>query len=144
MKPKQLNKLLAELPTYINFCDEERERAAIEAARYLAERYTYVGIGLYRIVFKVGHHMFKFPLSEGGEYCNDGEGSIRHETLAKGRYVTWRGFTCVMQETLRMPTNNEFAHINRSPKYNWVCGIDSQQVGYDGRGNLKAYDFVHP
>jgi hypothetical protein len=144
MKAERLEKLLGELPTYINFCEEEKEQAAIAACSFLASKYQYVGLGLYRIVFKVGTHMFKFPLNEGGEYCNDGEGSIRHANFARGRYIEWRGFICVMQETLRMPTNNEFAHINRSPKLGWVCGIDSQQVGYDLKGRLKAYDFVHP
>jgi hypothetical protein len=58
--------------------------------------------------------------------------------------MIWRGFVCVMQETLTMPIEGEIQKIWKNPAYDWVGSIDGSQVGYDRHGQLKAYDFVHP
>lgn len=148
---KTLNQtILDDLDTWVGFDCESlykgqfRTDLAERALTHLLTRYTCIGTGLYRIAFQVGDHVFKFPRDESGEYCNDGEGSVQGTIFARGKWIEWRGFVCVMQEKLTMPTNNQFAHIRRRPRLDWIGSIDGGQVGYDKQGRIKAYDFVHP
>lgn len=127
-----------------SFCDDGRDMRAQIAVSDLAKRYPILGHGLYRAAFKIGKHVFKFPLNEGGEYCNDGEGSIRHPWFAKGRYISFRGFICVMQEFVEPCSGDELWKLRRLPEYDWFGCIDGEQVGFARNGAIKAYDFVHP
>lgn len=79
-----------------------------------------MGHGLYRVAFKVGNHVFKFPRNEAGEYCNDMEASFRDDCFAVGRWVNWRGFICVMQETLVLIDCKIAYEMSDSTEYNWI------------------------
>lgn len=132
---------MTNLKTLICFDEPQRTKEAIKIATDLMSRYEMIGFGKDRIAFKMrGGYIFKFPRHETGEYCNDGEGSWKDETFATSRYVEYKGFVCVMQEALDIKAPFE------KPDYklpDWTMSIDCCQVGFDKRGNLKAYDFVH-
>lgn len=135
----------SEIGDYLDFADKEVEDDALKILAYLFSKYEYVGIGLYRVVFKMkGNLVFKFPLSASGEYCNDGEGSWFGEELAKGRLHYIKGFTCLFQEYVREVSNQEIKEVLGEVP-DWVSGIDCGQVGFAKDGTtLKAFDFVHP
>jgi hypothetical protein len=128
----------------MSFCDEKRHKIALAAIHRLYEKYDYVGCGLYRAVFKMnGNHVLKFPLSESGEFCNDGEGSHIAPWLARGRWIQIDGLVCVVQEWVDDADLGTIkSRLGHVP--DWVGGIDCAQVGFTRDGILKAYDFVHP
>lgn len=114
-------------------CPKINDRAE-KALRTLFEKYGTPDCGRNRATFFSKHCVIKFPLNNAGWSDNDWEASCRHETLARGRFIQIADFVCVIQEKLTMPA--------RSTKHpSWVDGIDGGQVGYDRRGNLRAYDF---
>jgi hypothetical protein len=124
----------------LHFCKPERNKLAFEILQELAIKYECIGFGKDRICFRMkGGYILKFPRHETGEYCNDGEASWKDETFAKGRYVEYKGFVCVIQE----PLDITGPFLDKSKLPDWVYGIDCCQVGYSRDGTLKAYDFVH-
>jgi hypothetical protein len=127
-----------------SFCEEGRNQVAQRLFTTLASKYDYLSSGLYRAVFKMrGDRVLKIPLNEAGEFCNDGEGSIIHDTCARGKWLEIDGFVCVMQEYVEDASLSAIkARFGRIP--DWVAGVDSAQVGFTRSGQLKAYDFVHP
>lgn len=127
-----------------SFCDEDRNKAAQRLLAKLAGKYDYLSSGHYRAVFKMrGDRVLKVPLSEAGEFCNDGEGSIIDDTCARGKWLQIDGFICVMQEYVEDASLSAIrSRLGRLP--DWVAGVDSAQVGFTRSGQLKAYDFVHP
>ncbi len=127
-----------------SFVNRKRNKEAIALFDRLAGKYEYVGSGTYRAVFKLrGDFVLKIPLNEGGEYCNDGEGSFRAKELAKGRWLNVDGFICVIQERIAEASLRDIKTVfGRIPE--WVAAIDSSQVGFNKMGQLKAFDFVHP
>lgn len=130
--------------TNICFCEDERTAAAHDVVAGIAARMEFIGDGLYRTCFRMDDgRVLKFPLSESGEFCNDGEASWKHPTYASGEYHEEQGFICVIQEYITPLTPTEIkSKFGKIP--DWVSGIDCMQVGVDGKGTLKAYDFVHP
>lgn len=121
------------------FETKERDQRADQLLNRLAERYGEPEYGTTRACFFSKNFVLKFPLSLCGERGNDWEGSVRDETLAKGRWLKLDGFICVMQERL---TEASWEGKTDDDFPNWVRGIDGGQVGYDRKGNLKAFDFA--
>lgn len=126
-----------------NFSNGRNVHAA-KVLKRLHRKYEYLGSGLYRVAYKVGKHVLKFPLNEDGEFCNDGEAYYRDKTYARGRYVVIDGFVCVMQEQLFHIPFPEIRELAKTDEYDWINWVDGFQVGRDAQGNVKAYDFVHP
>lgn len=128
----------------MSFCDPGRYDIALAAIHRLNEKYDYVGCGIYRAVFKMnGNFVLKFPLSEAGEFCNDGEGSTSAPWLAKGRWIQIDDLVCVVQEWVEDASLSAIkSRLGHIP--DWVASVDSAQVGFTRDGVLKAYDFVHP
>lgn len=126
------------------FVNRKRNREAISLFEKLQTKYEFIGCGTYRTVFRTrGNFVLKIPLNESGEFCNDGEGSMSGKELAKGRWMNVDGFICVMQEFIKDASLPEIKqHFGKIPF--WVAAIDSSQVGFNAKGVLKAYDFVHP
>lgn len=132
------------LATQFSFCAENRNQAAQRLLARLDRKYSHIGSGLYRAVFKMrGNRVLKIPLNEAGEFCNDGEASIIDRNCARGRWVEIEGFVCVIQEYVEDASLAAIRmRLGRIP--DWVSGIDCAQVGFTRSGRLKAYDFVHP
>lgn len=130
--------------SHFAFVNPKRNEEAFTLFKRLSEKYDFLGCGTYRAVFKMrGDLVLKIPLNEAGEFCNDGEGSIRGEELAKGRWLEIDGFICVIQERITEASLKDIKSVfGRIP--DWVAAIDSSQVGFNKAGLLKAYDFVHP
>ncbi len=128
-----------------DFRTKAREKEMFSVLAELLTKYEYVGHGLYRVALRMkGGYILKFPLSEDGEFCNDGEGSWRHETFAKGRYVEYRGFVCVVQEPIEVLSPADIEARLGANLPDWTYSVDCCQVGFARDGSLKAYDFVHP
>lgn len=107
-------------------------------------KYRFLDQGTYRAVFRMnGDHVLKIPLNEAGVYCNDGEGSIKDEIYARGRWIELDGLVCVIQEYVEDASLREI-RLKLGSIPDWVSGIDCAQVGFTKGGILKAYDFVHP
>ena len=128
----------------LKFNDPERNEAATVSITALATKYKILGSGLWRIVFLMDENrVLKFPTSDGGEMCNDGEASISHENYAEGQHLNHDGFICVIQEYVKPLSIVSLKQIyGKIP--DWCYGIDCVQVGLNRNGELKAYDFVHP
>lgn len=103
---------------------------------WLTEKYGQPDCGRNRACFFSKHCVIKFPLNANGEADNDWEASCSGETLAKGRWIEINGFICVIQEKLNYVENFSYSALP-----DWVGSVDCGQVGYDKKGNLKAYDF---
>lgn len=115
------------------FDEPKRDRAAEKIIKKLIKKYGEPEVGTTRAAFIGRNFVFKFPINESGERANDWEGSCRDDIYAKGRWIKFENFICVMQERLTLAGDE--------PLPDWVNGIDGGQVGYDRNGNLKAYDF---
>lgn len=130
-------------------CFETRKRG-IEAdaiIKQLREKYTFLGLGRERIVFRLksGNYVLKFPLGCSGERANDWEGSVitnknkvglRKDIVItpKTRWVNYKGFVCVIMEYV----NEE---IEREEYPDWSGSVDDGQVGKNRDGKIVAFDF---
>lgn len=122
------------------FIDEHRTKEANLLLARLTEKYGKSRIGTTRSCFFSKHFVLKFPINDRGEFCNDWEGSVSADYLAKGRWLEIEGFICVMQERL---VEADWKDKTYADFPDWVGSIDCGQVGYDSKGNLKAFDFAH-
>lgn len=104
----------------------------------LEKKYGKPSCGRNRACFYSKDRVIKFPLNNHGFGDNDWEGSVSGEEYAKGRCVLIDGFICLVQERLK-PWQD--CGIKYKDLPDWTGFIDCAQVGYDNKGNLKAYDF---
>lgn len=102
----------------------------------LTTKYGIPQCGRNRATFISKNYVIKFPLNDNGIADNDWEGSCSASYLARGRWIKIDGFVCVMQEKLTILQGHELSDLPE-----WVNSIDGRQVGYDRKGNLKAFDF---
>jgi hypothetical protein len=120
------------------FFDGRRDAGAKAALDRLTQKYGEPDVGTTRACFISKRCVIKFPINDRGERANDWEGSVSADHLARGRYITIDGFVCVIQEKLNVDIWNGKTYKD-FPE--WVGSIDCGQVGYDSKGNLKAFDF---
>ena len=102
----------------------------------LLDKYGQPSCGRHRATFMSNHCVIKFPLNMKGLSDNAYEFRSKDETNAKTKLIDIDGLTCSVQEKLRMPTADEYKNLP-----SWTDFVDCQQVGFDKKGNLKAYDF---
>lgn len=102
--------------------------------KILKKKYGKPSCGRNRACFYSKHCVIKFPLNMNGVIDNKWEASYKDSTCAKGKIVIFKGVELLIQEKLSYPKN--FKNLP-----DWVDFVDCMQVGYDKRGNLKAYDF---
>lgn len=123
----------------LNQADFESEKlnqlAEIEFDK-LVKKYGNPSCGRHRATFFSKHCVIKFPLNFKGLTDNSYEAKNKDETHAKTKLFDMNDFTCAVQEKLRMPSKEEFKKLP-----SWTDFIDCQQVGFDKKGNIKAYDF---
>lgn len=129
----KLDKLL-----FGGFIDKHRTAAAEAQLVRLTKKYGEPKIGTTRACFMSKRYVLKFPINDRGEFCNDWEGSVSADYLARGRWLEIDGFICVMQERL---VEADWDGKKYSDFPDWVGSVDCGQVGYDRKGVLKAYDF---
>jgi hypothetical protein len=129
---------------HLDFIKPHDQKAARLLLDWAFTKYRFLDQGNYRAVFKMrGDYVLKIPLNEAGVYCNDGEGSIKDEIYARGRWIELNGLVCVIQEYVEDASLSDIrSRFGSIP--DWVSGIDCAQVGFTRSGALKAYDFVHP
>jgi len=101
--------------------------------------------GRNRVVFHMGHYVVKIPMNYNGIADNDWEGSVRHSPdprmakYARTRMVYHTEIPVVFMEYVKYIAYGELRE--RGPVPHWVDGIDCQQVGFNRRGQLVAYDY---
>lgn len=120
------------------FEDTSRDIIASSVLKKLISKYGIPECGRNRATFISKNFVIKFPLNDDGEMNNFTEANYHSVQTAKGKSFTIDGFTCLIQEkikTLEYPID-----FNLYPE--WTRSIDSGQVGYDSKGNLKSYDFA--
>lgn len=123
----------------VYFESERLDALAIECLTQLEAKYGTPSCGRNRATFISSHCVIKFPLNFDGIADNAWEAASHEEPyLAKGRPLWIGDFNCVVQERLTMPRFDK--HTSRNYP-DWVREIDCAQVGYDKKGQLKAYDF---
>lgn len=120
------------------FDNELRDSQASIVLGKLIKKYGIPHCGRNRATFMSKKFVIKFPLNDDGENNNSVEAMFFSENTAKGKLLIIAGFTCILQERLRVLNNDESSF--ELPQ--WVSNIDSKQVGYDLDGNIKAYDFA--
>lgn len=120
----------------VNFYSATLDALAIPILTQLEAKYGKPYCGRNRATFFSKHCVIKFPLNLDGLTDNQHEAKRNHSVnyYAKGRAVLLGDFNCVVQEKLTMPKS-----YDGFPS--WVMSIDCGQVGYDCKGQLKAYDF---
>jgi len=105
----------------------------------------FLGEGRTRRVYLAhsGKYVVKYPLNSTGEHANWQEakdykkgGFLEKENLARCRLATLRGKEVLIMEKVE-PTNK----FNKEGN-SWVDYIDCQQVGYNRKGKLVAYDWA--
>lgn len=102
-------------------------------------RLEFLGIGRERAVYRRGNHVIKVPVSVDGFASNDKESRVYRDTtdgwLFGIRYARcklhWSGLL-VMEYV-------EPVHSKNMPS--WTNYIDCQQVGYNKKDQLVAYDY---
>lgn len=109
--------------------------AAIEFEKLVA-KYGPPSCGRHRAAFISKHCVIKFPLCDKGIADNSYEATSTDEVNAKTKLINVGDFPCAIQERLVMPTSEQ-----RKEFPSWTDFIDCCQVGFDKKGNLKAYDF---
>lgn len=108
-----------------------------------------IGHGLTRVVWNTNKgHVFKVPRCDKGSLDNSWESSISIEQTEKHEegYAKTKGFlvndylVCIA-EYITSASNAELKEVfGKIP--DWTYSIDCQQVGFDKKGFLKAYDFA--
>ncbi len=126
-----------ELDTFTD-CPEARTRADAVIARLIAKYGPPLDYGRNRLVFANDRIVLKFPRCCDGEADNDWEGCVSGPTLARGKRLVIDGFICVMQERVQRIYADVPCPENLP---DWTDFIDGQQVGYDRKGVLRAYDY---
>lgn len=120
------------------FNDESRDIIASGVLKKLISKYGIPDCGRNRATFISKKFVIKFPLNDDGEINNYAEANYVSDYTAKGKSFTIDGFTCLIQEkikTLEYPID-----FDLYPE--WTRLIDSGQIGYNFKGNLKSYDFA--
>lgn len=116
------------------FYDPSDTNRAQELIDRCVAKYGEPSVGRNRAVFISKFCVLKVPINDNGIADNDWEGSMRSPTTAKGRWLQINGLICCMQERLTIHTGD-----GELPE--WTNSVDCCQVGYDAKGNLKAFDF---
>jgi hypothetical protein len=120
------------------FEDPSRDIIASNVLKKLISKYGIPFCGRNRATFISKKFVIKFPLNDDGEINNHAEANYVSDYTAKGKSFTIDGFICLIQEKIKpleYPINFELYP-------DWVSLIDSAQIGYDHKGNLKSYDFA--
>lgn len=122
-----------------------------EMKKFLENRnYKYVGEGRNRIVFegKDSKYVIKIPKSDNGVYDNTREYNTYTESMKKDTkllkiYPNVRLINVIHPLVVmeKLNTDVDLKKVENDEEYWWVDFIDLQQVGYNTKGKLKAYDF---
>lgn len=109
----------------------------------LSEKRTYLflGEGRHRSVYRRGNFVIKIPKNWDGLASNEREANIYQSTSKNGWLFGIRYAKCrlhisglLIMEYVR-PTD-QFGQLP-----SWTYHVDCQQVGYNSRGYLVAYDY---
>lgn len=119
---------------FAGFMDDAFTQKAQVLVDKLTAKYGEPDCGRNRAVFISKFCVIKVPINDNGVIDNDWEASVKSDTTANGRWLEIDGLVCCMQQKL----NTE---IKDHDLPDWVGSVDCQQVGYDRKGNLRAYDF---
>lgn len=119
---------------FAGFMDDAFTQKAQALVDKLTAKYGEPDCGRNRAVFISKFCVIKVPINDNGVIDNDWEASVKSDTTANGRWLEIDGLVCCMQQKL----NTEITHRDLP---DWVGSVDCQQVGYDRKGNLRAYDF---
>ncbi len=119
---------------FAGFMDDTFTQKAQALVDKLTVKYGEPDCGRNRAVFFSKFCVIKVPINDNGVVDNDWEASVKSDTTANGRWLEIDGLVCCMQQKL----NTE---ITDHDLPDWVGSVDCQQVGYDRKGNLRAYDF---
>lgn len=117
-----------------------------------AKGFTYLGSGRHRRSFLCpsNKYVLKVPKNANGELANEQEVRIYRKSLVKPcdikfarcRQFFWKDFLCNIMEYVQPLRNYEvdkLHHVGELP--DWVWAIDCEQVGYNARGEVVAYDY---
>jgi|SRR5579859_2584968 len=112
--------------------------------------YEYLGSGRHRSVWRHGNYVIKVPMCEKGIYDNFHERYVwlnrNANRFSWAKYARCRliGVILIM-EYARYPgplsDSNGFIPFDKVP--DWASYIDCQQVGYNRRGEIVAYDYAY-
>lgn len=125
------------------FDTKKRNKIANNIILNLKNNYEVLGIGRNRIVFKLksGNYVLKFPLSNNGETDNDWEGSVCIDNedneeiqYPRTKWILYKGFVCVVMDMIKQ--KEELSNLP-----DWVDSVDCQQVGFNRKNRLVAFDF---
>lgn len=119
---------------FAGFMDDAFTQKAQTLINKLVAKYGEPDCGRNRAVFISKFCVIKIPINDNGVLDNDWEASVISDTTAKGRWLEIEGLVCCMQQKL----NTEVVYKDLP---DWVNSVDCRQVGYDRKGNLRAYDF---
>ena len=102
--------------------------------------------GSNRVTFIMGRYVVKLPQNYDGIADNDWEGSVRHSPdLGAAKYARTRLIYVGQIPVLVMEYVEPWCYRDLQEKLGkvptWVDFIDCQQVGYNRRGQLVAYDY---
>jgi hypothetical protein len=101
----------------------------------------YLGEGRHRRVFKRGNFVIKVPINDFGLASNFREAKT-YQCTSEGWLFGIRYAACRLDKNenfLIMEYVNVKKYDNSLPS--WVGYVDCQQVGYNRRGHLVAYDY---
>jgi hypothetical protein len=90
----------------------------------------------------------KLPYTDDGEEANRYEHAVYKrrkvkERLAKCRLVKLYGLNCLLMEKVREMTEEEVCEHTAGGHDYWIYTIDCEQVGYNRRGKIVAWDYAY-
>lgn len=101
--------------------------------------FIFLGEGTQRRVYRRGNYIIKLPISWDGLNSNDKEART-YQSTSDGWLFGIRYAKCKLHSSgLLIMEYVEPAHGKELPR--WTCYVDCQQVGYNRRGHLVAYDY---
>lgn len=124
------------------------ERVAQIVKELVKEGYTPLGTGKGRTALTRpnGRFVLKLPYTDSGEEANRYEHAVykqgkAKERLAKCRLVKLYGLDCLLMEKVREMTEEEICEHTADSYDHWIYEIDCEQVGYNRRGKIVAWDY---
>lgn len=115
----------------------------------MKNNFVFIGDGRNRSVYRHGNYVIKFPMNEEGIFDNHHEAKVYRKSLHKEmtycKYARCRllGSILVM-EYARYPgphADKDDGYIRQKYCPDWACAIDCNQVGYNRKGEIVAYDY---
>lgn len=114
----------------------------------MAKTWEFIGQSRHRAVWRHGNYVIKVPVCEEGVHDNLHEAHVwqirDHKRYSWAKYARCRliGVILVMEYARYPgPLSEESGHIPFKKCPEWAYFIDCQQVGYNRRGEIVAYDY---